>query len=355
MIGIRLFYSLLFLLGLSRAFNTESFLKNCTKEDTFIVSLYFEDLKECLVCRNVSINPTDQDEFKAKKLPITEDECVVFLGGDVGVVNSDFFKQFPNTKQMTFQNVTINLKSSDGVIDNENIELLGILSSKVLGNHHSNALHSLTNLRKFVMSECQLEDQTLDGVFLQKNSMLKDVTILDAGELVTVDENLPIWKSIDEDAFENLKNLERVQFMVRKMNNVPSNLFKDKSKLKYAYLYGRFEKFPENIPDQIEELTLSMYNFERVTRDDFKRFKHLKFLAMYWSDLEVIDEDAFDDLLEVKYLYLHSNQIQKFTARHLKNNQNIRAVRLADNPIGDVNLSELGMKESGDKAFIKEQ
>lgn len=355
MITIRLLFILCSVFGLSQAFDKEDFLKECHKEPTFFVSFYHEELKSCLICNNVSLTSSDSQQFKTEELYITDAECVVFQGGDVGVVNSDFFKQFPNTKKMTFQNASIYLKSSDILIDNENVEIVGFLSSTVQGNHNSNALHSLPNLRKFVMVGCQLEDQTIDRVLLQKSSRIQDVTLLDV-DIVHAPRNeyLSILKSIDEGAFENLQDLKSVYFIVHNMTVLPPKLLKDKTKLTNVHVSGGFEKFPEDLPEQIIALTVAFFNFERVSRKDFERLTKLESLSMYWSNLSVIDEDAFDDLVNLQYLTFNSNQIHNFTARHLKNNRNITSVNLSKNPLGDIDLSELGLvKEKEKHRFIK--
>lgn len=357
MTKIRLVFILsVFLFGLSHAFDKEGFLKDCHKEPTFFVSYYLEVFKRCLVCHNVSLTASDSQRFKAEEFEISDAECMVFQGGDVGVVNSDFFKQFPNAKKITFQNVSINLKSSDNLNDHENMEIIGFLSTNVKGNHNSNALHSLANLKKFVMVDCQFEDTTIDSVLLQKNSKLHDVTLLDVGINSNRNDDLPILKSIDEGAFENLKELESLYFIVYNMTMVPTKLLKDKTKLKYVHISGHFEKFPEDLPKQINDLTVAFSNFERVSRKDFDTLTKLESLSIYWSNLAVIDEDAFDDLVNLKYLTINSNQIHNFTVRHLKNNKKITAVNLSQNPLGDINLSELGLEEKEKRyRFVKEK
>lgn len=330
--------------GPSIAFDKDEFVEKCVKDPFFFKTFYIEELQDCMVCQNVTITEADAETFKSHELRISNENCVVFYGGDIGVVNSDFFKQFPNTEKMSFENVKINLKSSDVIKEHLSLQVLGIVSSDVEGNNHTNALHSLKNLKKFVLNKCILEKPSIDKMFLEKSSELKDVTFKDSDKY-PADTDQSILKNIDEDALDNQPDLEKIYFLVENMKNMPSKLFKDKAKLEVAEIDGSFENFPSHLPESLKDLSISFHKFKKLTRNDLRNLKKLEDFCMYWSDLEEIEEDAFDDLENLKYLNLHHNQIKEFSSRHLKNNNKIVTVQLSKNKLTDLNLSELGLRK----------
>lgn len=306
-----------------------------------------------MVCHNVSITSEDANIFKEKNLQITNEKCVVFYGGDVGIVNYDFFKQFPNTKKMSFQNVKLSLKSSESVGEHRNMKLVGFLSSDIKGNQETNALHSLVNLRKFVMTDCLLENTTVDKMLLEKNINLVDVTLNDGGVHPPKDESLPILAQINEDVFENMPNLEQVYMIVHKMSIFPPKLLKGKNKLKSAEIDGRFIEFPANLPDFIEDLSISFHKITAINKSNFQNFKNLKSLTMYYSDLEHIDENTFEDLEHLKFLNINNNKLKEFSSKYLKNNRQLKFVVLVNNPFtSPVDLSDLGLNDDEKSGYF---
>lgn len=309
---LRFICSFVFLIVFVDALDQATFNKQCRKLSSYQKEFNHQQ-KDCLICRSISLSPNDFDELNAKEL--TSEKCVYFKEGNISV-NSDFFKLFPNTQKMCFENVSLNMESSLEIKPNENLEALALFICKLQGNQNSNALQSLQNLKKFVMGDCQLEYRKFDGSLLQNNTKLQDISVMDKDP--NSDENQNFLTSIDDDAFKNLLNLEKVMLFVSQMDNVPANLLKDKSKLKSVELSSISKKFPENLPDQIEELSLDYKNLEKVSRDDFKIFKQLQQVKLYERDMKVVDKDLIDDPM-VHVLEWLTNQRPHILIRFLNN------------------------------------
>lgn len=334
---------------LCHGFDKDTFLESCQKDNFFYKTFYIDELTDCLVCYNVSI---EAEAFKDKNLKITDEECLVFYGGDIGTVNSDFFKQFPNSNRMTFQNVKVNLKSTGSVEEHNNMELVGFLSSEVKGNHETNALHSLTNLNKFVMTDCLLEDTTIDKMFLEKSINLVDVTFSDGRENLPEDGSLSILANLDGDIFKNIPNLEFVYISIDKWTVLPPNLLQGKTSLNSAIIDGRFTEFPANLPDSIEDLSIAFHEINSISKANFENLKNLKYLSISYGSLELIDGNTFEDLKDLEFLALNDNNIKEFSSDFVKNSKNLKIVILANNPVADsVDLSELGLNDDKKKGY----
>lgn len=341
----------LLLVTACQGFSKDDLRSKCEKVRQYFPGFRFI-LKKTLVCRDVHITDKDSEAFMDNLHDITKQEIVVFEGGDVGIVNSDFFKQFPYTKEMIFQNVSMNLRSSEKLSLHAHMEMLSIISSRVRGNQESNAFHGLPNLKTFVLTDSHLEHTTIDSHLLKMNQKLEDLTLSDSNVHPPV-QNTLLLRHVEENAFDNLVNLKKLYFSIHNVKKPYAKLYKNK-RLKELILQGYFEKFPVDLPETIEDLDISFVKFEALTKNDFRGLKNLKKLAMYHGDLKIVDLDAFDELENLEYLTLNNNLIERFSYAHLKNCNKIKYFSLSGNPIiSDLDFSALGLKEEEPLCFKK--
>lgn len=343
--------SLLTILFISacQGFDKDKFLSHCND-----VSFYGMDLQsyEFLVCENVELSPSEVDSFRNHSFNISNKPYITFEKGNLGVVNGDFFKQFPNTKMMEFEDTVLSLKSSRFLVRHSNLEILKIISSNVSGNHRTNALHSLPRLKEFVMDSCLLEDPRIDGNLLQGNDELKKLTLID-------DKNHPsnsqasIIKYIDEDALGSLNNLEDLSLHVENMSQMNARFLKNKPKLKNIKLSGLLEKFPENLPSSLEHLSIKFSKIRSLSNVDLKNLRKLKTLRIS-DELESISIDAFYGLDALETLNLSGNKLKVFPSRLLKYNKKISKVLLRTNfmDLKNLDLSSIGLKDEGFGVFV---
>lgn len=334
-------------IAICNGFDKDGFLKRYCKKDEYLASFRF-DYDDCLVCSNVKLNEKDGIAFRENSFDITDEEIIVFDGGDVGNVNSDFFKQFPNTKQMLFSNVSLSLKSSEKVGEHKVLETLSFINSNVSRILKTNALHSLVELKTFVIEACNLTNATIDRELLKMNKNLTDLTLSDSS-FHPPPKNPALLKNIDEDAFEDLDNLETIYLCVSNMTESSSKWFENKQ-LKEALILGSWKSFPAGLPNTITNLDISFSNIQHITNEDFKNLKKLKRFSMCHGELEVIDENAFDDLLNLEKLFLNKNNIKSFTAGHLSNLTKLKLLGIGENPISNSKfLDDLGFKKQANE------
>ncbi|KAL5276117.1 Tl.2 family protein [Megaselia abdita] len=337
---MKVFLVLLSIIVLCHGFNKEEFLKkHCKKADSYFAEFRFHIKQICLICKDVNLNESDAQAFKNEEFHLTNMENVIFEGGNVGVVNSEFFKHFPHTKVILFSNVSINLAPSDLVNVNSKIETVGIIGSTISRNQRTNAFHSLSNLKIFVITGCFLEHTTIDGELLKMNKELVDITLNDSGVHPPEDHH-SLLRHIDEDVFDNLDKVEKLYLGIEAMTKAYAKWFQEKPLLNDILLYGRFEEFPKGIPDSVEELDVHFTKVKHIKRDDLKNLKNLTRLAICEGDLESVAEDTLDDLVKLKTLFLSANELKHFSSRHLKHLERLSLLGIEQNPLDDLNFLE---------------
>lgn len=314
---------LILISGLSEAFNREDFLNHCGP--IYIArNNYFSKILKCISCKNVKFTEADSESFITQKFNILNEECVVFKNANLGVVNGDFFKQFPKTKVMIMSGVDLSLKPSENLLVNPNLKYLEIERSEIKDNNQTNAFHSLIDLKSFSLVSCNIENTTIDGDLLRMNSELRELEI---------NLYMPGTNLITDDAFVNLINLKRMSLDVFNMSRLPSTFFKDKPDLTYIKLIGPFEKFPQNLPVSLECLVMQFAEFRSLTKENLMNLKDLVRLSLTQGSLEQIESHAFDDLENMMDLDLRLNEIGRFSERHLMNNKKIVKVLIRNNPL----------------------
>lgn len=308
--------------ALSRAFDKENFLPHCGT--TYKSISLFSKVFKCDICKNVKFSVSDSESFESQKFDILTAECVVFKDASLGVVNGDFFKQFPNAKIMIITESDLSLKPSENLIENTSLKYLEISLSDVRENNNTNALHSLKNLKSFHLTSCNLENTTIDGDLLRMNPELEELHMkLD----------MPIANQITEDAFDNLINLKKIYFDFYNVSGLVEKFFKDKPELRSLELIGEWKKFPNGLPESIDYILMQFSEFRKLSRENLANLKRLTRLSIISGRLEKIDLNAFDELENLQDLDLSLNEISMFSERHLKNNFKIKKVFLKDNPL----------------------
>lgn len=335
------FYFFLGVLGFSRAFNVTDFLSHCVEESE---EGWFE-------CYDIEISPSDSEEFIVSTFNITDKELIYFDGGDLGVVNGHFFKQFPQARNMSFYNVTLGLNPSEEIVTNEKLELLDIRETFIYESNNTNALHSLPNLKVLLLLDCSYDHRVLDDQLFKKNPELIILGIFDGNHFIHEEENI---ENIDENAFKALTNLESLELIVSEMTHIPNLLLNSNQKLKHVALCGFYEEFPWELPSTIEEFELFGFTFEKLSKGDLKKLKNVRVLRLRHGNLNEIDEDAFDDLEVLEDLNLDFNNLTDFSPRLTKFNKSLKTVSLANNVDlpEPLDLSDAGLKETDDKLYV---
>lgn len=289
-------------------FSKEIFLSNCNNSS-------------CLKCENFEISANITETFKTNEFNISSHDCIIFQNASLGNVNGDFFKQFPETKQMTFSFSNISFKSSEKFTTNSYIKFLEITGCNITQNHPSNALEALPNLEILDITGNNFEHKTMEKDLFGKNVNL---TVLHLR-----DERSHLWKNtepseilkikLSDSLLDNLTELEYLHIEIRKLENLPENFFKNNQKLKFLEIKGPLKEFPKDLPESVTGLRFEFTKFSILTVDNLKTLKNLKSLVIRESRLENIDETAFDQVPKLEELILDFNKITRLSARHLAN------------------------------------
>lgn len=127
----------------SSTFDKKNFLDKCVSRQGC-----YAECSTCTICKNVNINKSDSKSFVSNSYNLVDTECVVFAKGDLGIVNSDFFKQFPDVRRMYFRDTTLSLKSSEMIVPHTKMVMVKCIKCTLNDTKQSNAFKSLVNLRK---------------------------------------------------------------------------------------------------------------------------------------------------------------------------------------------------------------
>lgn len=281
-----------------------------------------DDLKTALLCSNISLGDSYADDFKNNNFNFTTAENVIFAGGNVGVVNSDFFKHFPHTKRFVFNQTSIDLRPSATITVNPKVYIIAIIRCSISQSNNTNALHSLSELKDIRIAGCSFKNTTIDGELLRMNKKLLEITF-DDSDSIPGGAVSPI-QHIDDSTFDGLDQVQYLFLMVKALSKAPSRWYVNKS-LSAASIDANLEEFPSYIPTTTE--TLDVAAVKHLTRNDFRSLKNLHVLGL-GGKLEAIDEDTFDDLEKLTLLSISRSNIQKFS-KSLVDKLNIRNVYIA--------------------------
>lgn len=305
MFKVVILVSLLLRLSPINGFDKDVFLSRCRK-------------RSCLRCEDITITRTDDELFKTTEFNISSELCIIFENGNLGEINGDFFKQFPETKKITFQFLNMSLKSSETVVLNKDIEFLEIRGCNVTDNLNSNTLHSIPGLRVLEIAENNLEHKILEEAFLSSSSDLEIVWLRDERSHYwrnEPSENLKM--ELNSNVLANMVKLDTLRIEIRDLSRIPENFFKNNQKLKFLEIKGPLETFPDELPPSLTDLRFEFTKFKKLTRSNLESLKNLTCLWIRNSDLEKVDLDAFEGVLQLEELVLDFNKVWGLHSKHL--------------------------------------
>lgn len=157
-----------------------------------------------LLCLNVSFT----DERK--------DDVVISIeqnsGGDLGIINDNFFNMFPEAKIMRFQNQTLRTTAptkSPRTKKHSALRTLEISHSTLMDNAYTFALHSLAEMETFILHSSVLESRKIDSRFLEANTKLKTIDIKET------------QFEFEEGALYTLRNLNSLSIVKCDLEKIP--------------------------------------------------------------------------------------------------------------------------------------
>lgn len=317
-----------FLVSSVKAFDSEKFLKEFCKISSECLNIL--NNAEVLCCEDVTFAKEELEEIQTEDFTITQNPNIFFGRSEIGSVNGNFFSKFPNATQMTFASSKFSLKNKDEAFTNSQLRKLNFYDNQISDNINSLAFHTLSDLESLVLTGNTFEFKEIDSTLLKRNRNLKSLMISLGKDGL----------KFDKDTFKNLFNLESlVMYNLGQM--LPSGLMKNNTNIRNLIIASSgLSKVPENIPDSVEVLNLSVNKIKVISRDDFEDLRNLKELRINYSDLEVIEEDSFDDLVELEMLSLSLNKLTSLTPRHFEKCVSLKWVNLSSNELMDGEVIE---------------
>jgi Leucine-rich repeat (LRR) protein len=144
-------------------------------------------------------------------------------------------------------------------------------------------------------------------------------------------------KSIEDGAFENLKNLESVEFTMTDLTSFPSSLLRNSRYLKSIYLqfkdFGNFNQYWFMSFPNLESITIFSSKVVDIPKELFSRNRNLKYINLNANELKDIKPEIFNTLPELEHVELAFNNLKYIPANLFANNRKLYTVNLQFNEI----------------------
>lgn len=312
------------------AFNSEQFLEKFCERNKFYENL---NTKIDLYCSNVKFSPEELGEIQTQIFAISNEKRIVFEGGDLGVVNVNFLKKFPKTLEIMFSQTSMKLIDQKEIVDSKlPLETIYMSESRVHGNDNINLFNSLPKLTQFSLGSSEVDSKTLSKKFLGSNPHLSYIEILET-----------TFNEIDDDAFEDIINLDMLNLVSLNLTSLPSSI-KQLKNLKWVNLTGnKLSLFPkDSLPSSLEDVNVQNNVIHHISRNDFKSFPLLTKLSLGFNGIEKLNQDTFEDLEKLAELDLEGNRLtsSSVSRAHFDKLKNLKSLNLDSNHI-DVETSDL--------------
>lgn len=286
-----------------------------------------------LWCENFDLSANDKDHIQKKDFVISEKSFVRFVKADIGFLNENFFKKFPNAKTMHFLSSNVIFGSSENVAHHP-LKLLTFKSCKMQSLGNSNALRSLSDLEELVIvNPKKLENVTIDSKFLENNQNLRHLIVtLGASQKLAND-------LITDGVLDLLPNLEYFSYN-GKIEEITSDTFKNNQNLTSLRLQnnGLSEIEGESaFPESLQHLIISRNHLRNISTS-FKGLSNLKMLDLSTNNIGNFESCTFDDLVKLRVLFLDANELSCFAERHIEHLKSLSGLYLRYNYLEEDDL-----------------
>lgn len=305
------------LVSVASAFDSHNFLSQYCQADG-----------SSLICRNVKLNSSDVKAIQFDDFIISDGRRIVFIGGNLGNVNGNFFSKFPNATEIQFDDVSVDLSSSETLGRPHGLKVLSFDDCVIANNMNTNALFTLQELITLEVRNCNPEYKYLDSVFLHMNVKLEVLKLRYSG-----------FDNINRNSLRTLVALRSLHLTYMTITSLPWNTFEKNQNLVELNLRGnnlRKMPFKNTFPSSLEVLNLGANDIWNITKTKFIGLEKLKVLKLNDNSLRSISDTVFDNLHDLEVLDLDNNDLRRITNRHFRYLGNLKEVRLVLNYLFDV-------------------
>lgn len=323
MSNLELIFLLIFCCLRCQTFEVEEFKKKYCTENIEKSSFY---------CNGVNMSTSQVTDIQKNDFIISNCSHIVFQSAELGVVNNNFFKKFPQAEDIRLSYSSFNLTSSEKVDILTNLKKLVFRLCTVNEIKDSNTFERLSNLETLIMELYLTENSTISSNLLMKNNNLRFLEIaaykgrLDFGENVLA-------------SLENLKELD-----IRFLGNISSGLLKNNNKIENLIISSDImNSFPEDlyIPETVKLLHLIDLKIQNITRKRFEKLKALKVLNLSANNIKSFEANTFTDLENLTSLTISSNKLHKVTEEHFADMKNLKKLDLRYNYLNNDDFKKL--------------
>lgn len=292
------------------------------------ISKYCKEEDTKLSCENVLLTTEDLGTDAV----ISEKDEVTIKHGDIPSLGDKFLRKFPKCTKLQLTDVDFKVEP---LHKEWNIEQLVFEHCNITGIKNSNFFQSLPKLSLLGLADNNMDYKVLDKSLLGENSEMKYMVI-----------NHNDFESINEDSFDGLPNLEKLE-LGESQSSFPSKLFDNKPHLQSIKLsYNHLTNFPKDfLPAGLNELGLKSNQISKFSADDFKDFRSSKTLEKLYlgnNGIKKLDVGVFDELENLKVLYLDYNGLEKISKEHFQNLKHLEKLVLEGNRIKKSDIDNLG-------------
>lgn len=293
------------------------------------------DSYEGLWCENFKLSSADKDYIQNNDFVISEKSFLRISKADIGVLNTNFFRKFPNAETINILLSKVVFASSEDQNERHPLKILTFKSCKIYGSDNSNALKSLRHLEEFsIVNPKHFEKVKMDSKFFENNVNLRSLEII-LGPLVSLEIDL-----FGDGVLDLFPNLEFFSYdgIIPK---ITKEVFANNPNLTYLRLQDNdlVEISGETpFPDHLKALTLSRNHLRNISIEYFKNLKDLKILDLSINNIGNFDACTFDDLENLRLLYLDANEIRCFSEQHIRNLKHLKALYLRYNYLDERDL-----------------
>lgn len=288
-----------------------------------------------ILCQNIKLSNDQLNEIQSKQdsFELSEGTNITFENSDIGTLNANFLKRFPNCIDLTLSNVNFILDSSE-ILNDHPLKSINIIECKISGVKNSALLKNLKNLEHFGLINSELDYKVLEKNFFGDNAAIK-----------TLDINNGNLEKVEDDAFSGMENVEHIDFADFDVLSFNEKLFENKNNLKFLKLRGnKLKKIPKyNLP-KLENLQLHINEIHEISKSDFESYKTLKKLDLGKNGIEKLSEDVFDTLENLEELCLANNEIENISKDNFKNLKHLKKVNLKGNKIKQTDVKDLDIE-----------
>lgn len=308
---------ILLLFGLTilvHGFNTEAFLKDHCTIDFYISTL---------TCDYVKFSDEENTEIQDTKFAISNGtfQKVTFRHCDL-IANGALFEKFPHTFEFIFEDCVLDITSDSVRNISSHMSLsLTISSSTVNGNK---GLKTLSRLSSITFSETYFNNLY---EFFKQVPQLNSIAFFRCSFAVT------------SDLFQGLSGIQGI-FIENNpyFTTLGAGIFSSLDRLQYLYLRNNQIGFIpcSYFPSSLINLFLNNNTIQVITENTFKNLRELRILDLGDNQIKHLSEKSLDNLNNLQNLQLRNNKIKDFTRRHLNGTNILDTLDISNNDIKDL-------------------